>query len=147
MSSSAFDAAVRLLKGRAKSRAKLERALSARGYPAAEIEAALERVTKLGYVNDERYSEAKARTGLANGRSLEDVQRRLEADGVPAATAQAAARAAADEVGYDALAAARALLYKRRLTGVKGARFLAARGFSEHVIERLCGGDVDLEGG
>ncbi len=139
MSSSAFDAAVRLLKGRAKSRAKLEQALAARGFTGPEIEAALVRVTQLGYVNDDRYAEAKARAELARGRSREDVLRRLEADGVAADVAETAARAAADEAGYDPLKAAQALLQKRKLAGVKAARFLAGRGFPEDVIERLCG--------
>jgi len=141
VSSSAFDTAVRLLEGRAKSRARLEQALLARGHSEAEIAAALERVTQLGYVNDDRYAEAKARTELAKGRALEDVQRRLEADGVGAGLAARAARAAADEAGYDALSTARALLRKKRLTGAKAARFLAGRGFPEDIIERLCAAD------
>lgn len=140
MSSSAFETAVRLLKGRAKSRARLEQALSSRGHAAAEIEQALRRVTELGYLNDARYAESKARAGLAEGRALADVQRRLEADGIGPQLAREAARAAADEAGHDELSAAKALLKKRRLTGARAARLLAARGFSEDVIEKL----VDL---
>lgn len=130
---------MRLLKARAKSRARLEQALLARGHDPAEIAAAVERVTQLGYVNDARYAEARARTELAKGRAVEDVQRRLEADGVEAHLAAEAVRSAAGEAGYDALSAAAALLRKRRLSGAKAARFLAGRGFPEDVIERLCG--------
>jgi SOS response regulatory protein OraA/RecX len=143
VSSNAFDAAVRLLKGRSKSRARLEQALLQRGHPKAEVEQALARLVELKYLSDERHSEAKARSALASGRSLADVQRRLEAEGVEPAIAAQAARRAADEAGYDEVAAAKRLLGKRRLTGAKAARFLASRGFSEELIERLVGLAVD----
>jgi regulatory protein len=143
VSSSAFDAAVRLLKGRAKSRARLEQALLARGHAEREVAEALGRVTALGYLNDARYAEARARSAIAQGRSLADVQRRLEADGISTQEAAAAARAAAAEAGHDELAAARALVKKRRLAGPKAARFLAGRGFSADVIERVAGNALE----
>jgi regulatory protein len=139
--SSAFDAAVRLLKGRAKSRARLEQALVIRGFEAAAIAEALRRVTELGYLDDSRYADAKARTALAEGRSIADVERRLEADGIDPALAAQASRSAAAEGGHDDLDAARALLAKRKVQGARAARLLASRGFSEDVIEQL----VELE--
>lgn len=139
MSSTAFETAVRLLESRAKSRVKLELALEARGHDAAEIADAIARVTALGYLDDGRYAEAKARSAISEGRSLADVERRLEADGIAQDLAARAAKAAAEEAGHDDLSAARALVKKRKLSGAKAARFLAARGFDEDVIARVIG--------
>ena len=135
---SVFDVAVKMLAGRPKSRARLFASLEAKGYPAQQIDAALDRCTELGYLNDARYAEDKTRSGLAEGRSISDVVRRLEADGI--AGAEKVVRALAE--GHDEVAAARALLQKKRLSGVRAARFLAGRGYSEDVI-----GAVVLRGG
>jgi regulatory protein len=51
-SGTAVEAAVRLLARRAHSRVELRRKLQRRGYEPAEAEAALERLTELGYVDD-----------------------------------------------------------------------------------------------
>lgn len=128
---------MRLLKSRAKSRARLEQALEARGFSAAEISEALRRVTELGYLDDGRYSEAKAASELKTGRSLDNVRRRLEAEGVDEDIAADAVSRAAQETGHDDLSAAKALVQKRKLTGVRAARFLASRGFSYELIERV----------
>jgi regulatory protein len=135
-------AAVRMLKGRSKSRARLEQGLLQKGYSERDVAAALQRVTELGYLDDRRHADAKARAGFAEGRSLEDVQRRLEAEGVAPATAAAAAKLAAEQAGYDAKAVARRLLAKRKLTGAKAARLLASRGFDEDVIGQLVGNET-----
>ena len=139
MSSSAFETAVRLLKSRAKSRARLKLALEARGHSAEEIAEAIRRVTSLGYLDDARYAEAKARSAISEGRSIADVERRLEADGISPELAAGAAKAAAFDAGHDDLSAAKALVKKRKLSGVKAARFLASRGFDEDVISRVVG--------
>jgi regulatory protein len=139
VSSTAFETAVRLLKSRAKSRARLELALEARGHSAEQISEAIARVTSLGYLDDGRYAEAKARSAISEGRSIADVERRLAADGIAPELATSAARAAAHEAGHDDLSAARALVKKRKLSGVKAARLLASRGFDEDVISRVVG--------
>ena len=136
---SALQTALRLLESRARSRAKLEQALEARGHTAKDIADALERVGQLGYLDDARYAEAKATTELKAGRSIDNVRRRLTAQGVDEAVAAAAAARAASESGHDDEAAARALVTRRRLTGVKAARFLAGRGFDADVIEQVVG--------
>lgn len=141
MSKAAFDAAVKLLQGRSKSRAKLEAGLRQRGHAEGEIAAALERVTELGYLNDTRHAEAKAKSAIAEGRSLADVQRRLQAEGIDEQTAAFAAQAAAKEAGYDELSSARALVAKRKLSGAKAARFLGSRGYSEDVIAKIVGNE------
>jgi hypothetical protein len=56
------------------------------------------------------------------------------------------ARAVAEQAeaqGHDEAQVAEALLLKRRLTGVKGARFLLSRGFDEGLVRRLVGLDDD----
>ena len=136
MSSSAYETALRLLKSRAKSRARLEQALEARGHSAADIAAALKRLGELKYLDDGRYSEAKAMTELT-GRSADNVRRRLQAEGVDEEVAAAAVQRAARESGHDDVSAAKALLTKRKLSGVRAARLLASRGFSADVIEKL----------
>lgn len=131
---SAFERAVKLLSGRPKSRARLEQALLSKGHTPDEVREALERVTQLGYLDDRRYAESKARLALAEGKAPQAALRKLESDGVASAIAEAAVAAAAEEAAYDPLSAAKALVRKRRLTGAKGARFLASRGFPEDVV-------------
>lgn len=131
--------AVKLLAGRERTERGLERALVQRGYEAMEIAGALERVKALGYLDDAGVAKRKAKAGFDEGRSLADVERRLVADGIDEALAAQAARAEAKARGYDELAQAEALVAKRRLAGAKAARFLASRGFSEDVVERVIG--------
>lgn len=135
----AFAHAVTLLASRERTREGLRAALLAKGHDEAEVEAALTRAAQLGYLDDAKVAQARARRDLARGRSRADVARRLATHGVDETVAAAATRAAAEEVGHDDEASARALLAKRRLTGVKAARLLAARGFDEALVRRLTG--------
>lgn len=137
MPAKAFDAAVKLLKGRAKSRANLERDLLRRGFEAMEVDSALQKVGELGYLNDNVYAENKAREGFTLGRSRADILQRLEKDGVDASLAERAIGQVGKDLGYDEEQAARALIHKRKLTGLKAAQMLGRRGFSEATIERL----------
>jgi SOS response regulatory protein OraA/RecX len=77
---------------------------------------------------------------LVEGRSATDVTRRLTTQGLAEDVAEAAVDAEVEATGHDDEAAARALVLKRKLVGVKAARFLASRGFDEDVILRV----VDL---
>jgi regulatory protein len=140
---SALDTAVKLLAGRPKSRARLEQALLSRGHPPDEVHAALERVAQLGYLDDRRYAETKARSALADGRAPRAAVLKLQAEGVESAVAEAAVEAAAKEAAYDPLSAAKALVRRRRLSGAKAARFLSARGFSEDVVRAAVPGLED----
>ncbi|MBK7860143.1 MAG: regulatory protein RecX [Archangiaceae bacterium] len=139
MAATAFDTAVKLLEGRPKSRARLEAALVQRGFAARDIAQALARVTELGYLDDRRHAEARARAGVAEGRSVPDVERRLEAEGIDPALAAEVTEAVAREAGYDELSAARALVQRRKVSGAKAARLLASRGFSDDVVETVSG--------
>ena len=126
---SALDAALKLLASREKSRAQLEAALVVRGHAAQEIRAAIERCVELGYLDDQRSALDLARRLFAEGRSKNDVQRRMEGKGFDPAVAKS--------LPHDELAAAQRLLKSKRVSGVKAARLLLARGFEEELVSTL----------
>lgn len=120
---------MKLLGGREKSRAQLEAALVARGHTAPQIAAALARCAELGYLDDDRAARELATRLFAEGRSQVDVERRLEAKGFDPAVARG--------LEHDELGAARRLLKSKRLSGVKAARLLLSRGFTEELVATL----------
>ena len=126
---SALDAALKLLGGREKSRAQLEAALVQRGHTAQEVRVAIERCAELGYLDDQRAGVDLGRRLFAEGRSKNDVQRRLEAKGFDPAVAEA--------IPHDDQASAQALMKSKRVWGVKAARLLLARGFEEELVSTL----------
>jgi regulatory protein len=144
----ATDACLKLLSMRARSRHELEQALTRKGFAEAVREQALARVQGWGYLDDARFAEARAASLLRKGRlGPRAVLQRLEAHGVGDAVAREAVTRASGEEGFDALAAARAVLEGRGLLGrplaakerARAARLLDSRGFSEDVIHRLLG--------
>lgn len=135
----ALTQVTRLLASTDKTRAQLVAALARRGYEQPEIEAAVERARALGYLDDARVAERRARTELQAGWAGEALLARLVGAGLDEATAAAAIKAAIAEAGWTAAAAAKALVEKRRLQGAKAARFLASRGFEEDVVNRVIG--------
>lgn len=135
----AFTHAVSLLAKRERTREGLRAALLTKGHAEADVEAALARAAELGYLDDAKVAQAQARRELGAGRSRAEVARRLATHGVEEGVAATATSAAAEELGHDDEAAARELLRKRRLSGVKAARFLASRGFDEALVRRLTG--------
>ena len=126
---SAFEAAVKLLGAREKSRVQLEAALVVKGHTAVEIAAAIERCAQLGYLDDTRAGLELARRLFGEGRAKVDVQRRLEGKGFDPAIAEA--------LPHDDLAAAAQLLKSKRVSGVKAARLLLSRGFEEELVATL----------
>ncbi|MBX7114980.1 MAG: recombination regulator RecX [Myxococcaceae bacterium] len=135
MAKTAFETAVKLLKGRAKSTDALRQALLAKDFSSDDVEAALTRCVELGYLNDGTLGRALAKKLLDDRRSLREVERKLTQAGVrDVREVLTWARAACD---YDELAFARYWLAKRGLAGAKAARFLASRGFTEETLERL----------
>ncbi len=126
---SGFEVAVKLLGHSEKSRAQLEAALVQKGYPMSEIRAAIDRCAQLGYLDDLRAATQLARRLFAEGRSKNDVQRRLKAKGFDPAAAEA--------MPHDDLNAARALLKSKRVVGLKAARLLLSRGFEEELVSTL----------
>ena len=135
----ALTQATRLLASTDKTRAQLAAALSRRGYPELEIAEALKRAVALGYLDDSRVAQRKARSDLQAGWAGEALQARLAAAGLEESTARSAIKDAINEAGWSALLAARTLLAARKLEGAKAARFLASRGFEEDVVERVIG--------
>ena len=135
----ALTQATRLLASTDKTRAQLEQALARRGYQPAEIEDALQRAAALGYLDDLRVARRRAQAELRAGWAGEALLARLLQAGLGEADARAAIEAEIAESGWTALAAAKALQAARRLVGVKGARFLASRGFEEDLVERVIG--------
>jgi regulatory protein len=132
----AVDKAVALLAMRERTRHELAQALHARGYSPAELETAVDRVAALGYLDDRRVAARRAEQLLAGGYGRAVVLRKLLGQGVDALVADEVLRRAID-AGHDEEKAARALLVSRRLSGPRGARFLARRGFDEALIRRL----------
>lgn len=144
----AVAVALRLLSFRARSRHEIDLALSRRGFDAQAVARAMARLDGWGYLNDARFARERARTLLASGRfGRAAVQRRLAAHGIDAVEAKAALAEAERELGYDAAAAARAVLERRGLFGraltlkekAKAGRLLLGRGFTRDVIAALVG--------
>ncbi len=139
----ALTQATKLLASSDKTRAQLIAALLRRGHEAAEAQAAADRARELGYLDDRRVAERRAREDLAEGWCGAALVGRLTAQGLDERTAQAAIDAALEAVGWSAAVAARRLVAARGLEGARGARFLASRGFDEDVITAV----LDLRAG
>lgn len=136
----ALEYAKKLLAARERTEAQLRAALVRKGFDADELDEAITRLKALRFLDDRRAAEALARSALAARQSRAAVSRKLGSLGVADAEAEAAVARVASEVGQTDQAAARALLAKRKLSGVKAARFLAGRGFDEALIRRLVPG-------
>jgi SOS response regulatory protein OraA/RecX len=136
----AYDVGLKLLESRGRSRARLAELLQNRGFGSVEVQAALDKLTRLGYLDDERHALAAACGWLNEHRSRADVLQRLEDLGLPAGMASRVMAKAIEDVGYRELHAASVLLAKKGLPlGPKAARFLAGRGFPEDLCERVAG--------
>lgn len=140
---SPYDKAVQLLAARPHFRRELAQKLAARGLPAGEVEAALDRLTSEGYLDDRAAAESLIRSRLSRGaegrlRLAAELARR----GAPSEIAEAALDSLVPD---DDLPAAReaARRWGRGSRGVKGgdpaalARHLARKGFSRRAIVTL----------
>ncbi|MFO0601276.1 MAG: regulatory protein RecX [Myxococcaceae bacterium] len=141
-----FDEALRhatkLLAGRDKSSAQLAQALERKGASREVIEATLERCRSLGYLDDRRLAVTLAREALEDGWVGEALSARLEAKGFAAAVVTEAIATAQAAAGTSLRERARALVARKKVTGLKAARFLASRGFPEEEIEAVVGPDL-----
>lgn len=108
----ALAAALRLLGRRDYSSAELRARLLRKGFAPAPVETVVERCRELGYLDDRRYAEERARALLRSGRA---VGRRLLSDlqarGIPRHEAEAALESAVE--GADPESLLRALLERR----------------------------------
>ena len=135
----ALTQATKLLASTDKTRAQLVAALTKRGYPAEEIDSALERATALGYLDDARVAKRRAQEQLRLGWAGEALLARLVGGGLPEALAARAVKEAIALAGWSALWAARGLVAQRKLSGARAGRFLSSRGFEEDVVEQVIG--------
>lgn len=130
----------KLLAGREKTRAQARADLEKRDFSAPDIDAAIARATELGYLDDARVAKRLAVAALRDGWAGEVLHARLTSKGIDEATASRATQDAIDELAWREAAAAEVLVKKRHLDGVKAARFLASRGFSEDLCNRYGNG-------
>jgi regulatory protein len=145
-------AALRALARRAHARVDLQRRLVKKQHPPAAVDAALERLTIRGLLDDRRFAEQYAAVRATRGKGPARLLRDLQAQGVERRTAEHAVRRALEEEGIDPGLEARAVAAKRarQLAGlpvpVRKRRllaFLVRRGYAgmqlKELVEELCG--------
>ena len=127
----AVETALRALRFRDRSTAELDLRLEQRGVGAAERVEALETLERIGYVDDERFARSRAEhlaeRGSGDALIRDDLERRcIAVEVVGAALA-----------GLEPERERAARIVERRGPGVKTARYLAAKGFGEDVLEGI----------
>ena len=145
---SAFDKAGELLGRRPYFRAGLAARLARGGYEPAEIDEAVERLARLGYLDDEALAAAEAarlrdRRGLGRARVAADLARRGAPEQV---AAEVAAESPEDELARARDAAARWQAKARRPERAALARHLERRGFSPRAIFTILDDFAEREG-
>lgn len=146
-----YQTALRALAARARTRAELRRTLLDHHYTQDAVDAALERLTTHGWLDDRRVAEEYAARRAGGGRGPERLVLDLIGRGVDRGTAEAAVRAALLDSGTDPARQAEALAQRRAaqlgaLPAVARRRrllaYLARRGFRgpevRAVVDRLC---------
>lgn len=144
----AFATAVRSLARRPRTVVELTQLLERREYDAEVVEATLERLRELGYLDEEAVAGAVVRDAARRNLGSLRVARTLARRGVPSEIAGAAVR----ESGEEDLERARRLVARRwaelgRDTRLreKALRFLVGRGFPMGVARKAVGRDFDTE--
>jgi len=145
-------AALRALARRAHARGDLRRRLVRKQHPPAAVDAALERLTARGLLDDGRFAEQYAALRATRGKGPARLLRDLVAQGVERRTAEDAVGRALEDEGIDPQLEARAVAAKRarQLGGlpvpVRKRRllaFLLRRGYGgpqlKALVEELCG--------
>jgi len=145
-------AALRALARRAHARGDLRRRLVRKQHPPAAVDAALERLTGRGLLDDGRFAEQYAALRATRGKGPARLLRDLVAQGVERRTAEDAVGRALEDEGIDPQLEARAVAAKRarQLDGlpvpVRKRRllaFLLRRGYGgpqlKALVEELCG--------
>ena len=129
----AVDTALRAVSRREQSTAELDRRLRQRGFAPGLREETLNRLERVGLVDDERYAMRRAESLSERGQGDEAIRWRLERDGVPGETAAKAVAALPPERQRARLVVA------AQGTGARTARELARRGFGEDAVEEALG--------
>jgi len=128
-SRTAVETALQALRARDRSAAELEARLQRHGVGEAEQRETLETLSRLGYVDDERFATLRAAALAARSCGDEMIRADLEGRGVAGSTIDAALAALEPQQER----AVRIVSGRER--SAKTARFLAARGFAEDAIE------------
>jgi regulatory protein len=143
-------AALRLLRGRAHTRAQIQDALSHRGFDARTCEDVLTRLTQLGYLDDVKLAEARARRLLQTGYGPLGIEQKLKAMGLDGTLTSRAINEAQKEMGIEEREQAKGFI-EHRFKGkwpkhpkdrARAARLLTARGYTNDIIESLLGEGV-----
>ena len=129
----AVDTALRAVSRREQSTAELDRRLRQRGFAPGLREETLNRLERVGLVDDERYAMRRAESLSERGQGDAAIRWRLERDGVPGETAAKAVAALPPERQRARLVVA------AQGTGLRTARELARRGFGEDAVEEALG--------
>jgi regulatory protein len=129
----AVDTALRAVSRREQSVAELDLRLQQRGFAPGLREETLNRLERIGLVDDERYAMRRAESLSERGHGDEAIRWRLERDGVADETAAKAVAALPPERQRARLVVA------SRGPGPRTARELARRGFGEDAVEEALG--------
>ncbi|MBA3383782.1 MAG: regulatory protein RecX [Actinobacteria bacterium] len=129
----AVDTALRAVSRREQSAAELDLRLQRRGFAPGLREETLNRLERVGLVDDERYAMRRAETLCERGHGDEAIRWRLERGGVAHETASKAIAALPPERQRARLVVA------VRGAGLRTATELARRGFGEDAIEDALG--------
>jgi regulatory protein len=145
-------AALRALARRAHARLDLRQRLVKKQHRPAAVDAALERLTARGLLDDRRFAEQYAALRATRGRGPARLLRDLLSQGVERRTAEHAVRHALEEDGIDPRLEARAVAAKRarQLGGLPAPvrkrrllAFLIRRGYAgpevKELVQELCG--------
>jgi regulatory protein len=134
----ALEAGLKRLSARALSRGELHQRLAAR-FPEREVEAALGRLSELGYLNDRRLAFDRAEDALVNGRGPQLIAARLAAAQIDETILKEALAALSNRVEAACLDLLRAKLGEapdhRAL--VRARRLVLGRGFDQEMVETL----------
>lgn len=140
----AYEKAIRLLTIRDHSRFEIERKLKDKGYSSADIDSAVERLLKEGFLSDARFASSFIRSRLrksAEGRSI--LFLRLKEKGVSSDVANEALDEAWEEDAYKE-PLKKAYLYLESKKGKEYAILaLRKKGFSSFEIKVSCGEECD----
>ena|SRR5687768_14978802 len=127
----AFEVAVRALRAADRTAAELDERLERKGVPAHEREEALERLGRLGYLDDERVARTRAAQLAARGSGDAFIRDDLERRGIGAEEVEQALA----ELEPEPERAARIAV--ERGVSPKTARYLASRGFAGDTVAAL----------
>ena len=124
----AHETALRALRVRDLSIHELEQRLRARGFSESERDQAIEALVRTGLLDDGRFAEGRARSLAGRGAGDALIRHTLEAAGVASELVDGALEAVDPERER-----ARHIV-ERRGRGVRTARYLSGKGFSEEVV-------------